>query len=160
MAIMFPIPEKYIIEHPFLTPEHYTLFPGEYQAIKCLFIPIEGAPVVLSTTYDKIVDELFPSEPCLNLYFTNNYHMTVSETLQFINGADNYIATHLYRMYSYKHNQHRMHLSIKGNAVLFGSYRKIQNSYVLNNYSVPYEIVEQSYRLYETGIKTKQIKMR
>jgi hypothetical protein len=49
-----------------------------------------------------------------------------------------------------------MHLSIKGNAFLFGTYRKIQDSYVLDNYSVPYEIVEQAYRLYETGTKTKQ----
>ena len=159
MVIMFPIPQKYLIEHPFLTPEHYTLFPGQYNSVKCLFVPVQGQPVILSDSYNNIIDEFFASESYLNLYFTNNYHMTISETLQFVNGANNYVATHLYRMYSYQYNQHRMHLSIKGNAFLFGTYRKIQDSYVLDNYSVPYEIVEQAYRLYETGTKTQQIKV-
>jgi hypothetical protein len=160
MVMMFPIPQKYIIEHPFLTPEHYSVLPDFPQKVKCLLLPFDGQPVVINENYDQIVSELFSSESSLNLFFSNNYHMVLSESIQFLNGYDNYIATHLFRMYSFIHNQEKIHLTIKGNALLFGTYRHHSHSYVLGNYSVPYEMVEQSYRLYETGIKTNQIKVR
>lgn len=160
MEVMFPIPQKYLIEHPFLTPEHYTLMPETLSKTKCLLIPLGSSPLVVHESYDSIIDQLFEDDSVVNLYFPNNYHMVLSESLQYSNNLDNYVATYLYRMYANSFHSHFANRSIKGNVLLFGTYRYIDHSYVLDNFSVPYELVEQAFRIYESGIKTHQIKMR
>lgn len=160
MDLVFPIPEKYLIDHPFLTPENYTLLPNLSSQIKSLFIPINNYPYIIFDNYKEITEFVFDKKNTITLYFTNNYHMVISESSQFSNDKENYVATNLFRMYSMYHNKNKIHLSIKGSVLLFGTYRYQDNSYILNNFSVPYEIVEQVYRLYEAGIKTSQIKVR
>ena len=159
MALMLPLPQKYVIKHPFLTPEHYSLLPNVYQPINSLLLPLSDPPVIVSNYYHEIIAQVFPNQSYLTLYLSDNYHMVISESLQSFADLNNYVATQLFRIDALKYNHDKKHLSIKGDALLFGTHSVIEESYVSGNYSIPYELVEQSYNLYETANKTKQIKM-
>jgi len=154
---MFPIPFKYRIDHPFLTPEHLNINPDHKPKNKCLFIPDDDEPVVVHANYSEIIDEVFPLQPVAKLYFPNNYHMCLNEHIQYLsNNFENYVATQLFRIYSMQHNKEKESLTIRGNVLLFGSYREINGEYFLDDFSVPFEIVEQVFRLYETATKIFQ----
>jgi hypothetical protein len=147
---------KYSINHPLITPEFFLPSTTANLKLKSLLIydDISISPDLIYDEYKSIIDYTF-SKACLPqpILIHPNYHMYVDDLAKLIPYPVNPVATQLYRLsllntYGIVSNQ-----TIHGNVALFGSIPTANGYPQLNNYSVPYELVEQVIRMYQNYVQ-------
>lgn len=151
----YVIPTKYLQYNPFTAPECYN--PTEdisHNKVRSLFISSDKSisPLILTDYSSVVLDTCFEDDEVKVLRCLNNYHIFYNPYLQWSVSSSNYIATMLVRNDQILLDGSLLTDSISGNVIIFGSINPITGVIDGNNYSVPYEIIEQASRIYETYI--------
>lgn len=138
------------------SPEYYSFLPSfskKYNPIvKSLFIPADPnlTPKVVTDTASKTLSSIFEEEKPYCLFFKDNFHMYISTIDQLLGKNTNYVATFIARQ---KYMQSTGYVGsdiICGNVILFGTLNLKTNKIDNKDYSVPYQIIEEIVKIYET----------
>lgn len=156
----YTIPNKYLQFNPFTCPEYYN-FSSDISSnkIKSLYISSDKdtPPLIIVDYYSSIIETIFKDVTPAFLNCLNNYRIYYNPYSQLLIDSSNYIATMLIRYDQILLNGLFLSDSISGDVVIFGSVNP-SNGYIDNrNYSVPYELIEQSARLYANYSNFKDI---
>lgn len=147
---------KYSLHHPLITPEFFLPSSSPTPKVKALLLydDISMSPDLIYDDYQSVLDYTF-SRACIPqpVVVHPNYHMYVDELAKLTTSPTNVIATQLYRLsllntYGIVSNQ-----TIHGPVALFGSLPAAQGYQQINDYSVPYELVEQVVRMYKNYVQ-------
>lgn len=155
------IPKKYQVVSPLTNPEAYS--PNNHHIsknkVRSLFIPydLNYEPLVITDYFDVIYDTLFHDIDSSVIHSFNNYHMYYDQIIQWSSFSPNFVATSILRNDFLSFNGDILTDCISGNVLIFGSLNPLTKVIDNNSYSVPYEIIEQTVRLYEI-YKNKQVK--
>ena len=149
----YTIPQKYLQYNPFTAPECYN--PTEdisQNKVRALFISSDKniSPLILTDYSSVILDTCFEDNEIRILNCLNNYHIFYEPYLQWSVSYSNYIATMLIRNDQIYLDGSLITDSISGNVIIFGSINPFTGVIDGKDYSVPYEIIEQASRVYET----------
>jgi len=149
----YVIPSKYTLYTPFTSPESYNpAFDISTNKIRSLFLSSDKdmAPLILTDYFHLIIQSVFEDDQPVKLSCLNNYHIYYDPYLQWSPYFSNYIATTLIRQDQITLNGSLLTDSICGTVLVFGSINPFTGIIDNKSYSVPYEIIEQSSRIYES----------
>jgi len=147
------IPKRYTLYTPFTSPELYNPSPDiSENKIRSLFLSSDKnlTPLILTDYFNLIIESVFEDTEPAKLSCLNNYHIYYDPYLQWSSRFSNYIATTLIRQDQIAINGSLLTDSISGSVVIFGSINPSTHLIDQKSYSVPYEIIEQSLRIYES----------
>jgi hypothetical protein len=146
---------KYINTHPYITPEGYQTHLYEPGVVRALYLSsdYQYSPFIITDTPYNILSSIFLGEQYDDVYPDIHYHACYALHAQSLISKPNYIATTLIRNSYLLSTGITVTDAIYGDVVLFGSFNHRDNRFDEGHYSIPYEIVEQAFRI--DNIKTK-----
>ena len=149
---MFKQIDKYSISHPLITPEFFIPELTSTHKVKSLAI-YDNKSLSPDILYDKpinAIDHVIGSNNFFNaLILHPNYHMYINDYPSVSNLPANLLATQLYRMSLLSSLGITSYRIIYGPVILFGSVSAYTKQNDGEDYSVPYELIEQVIRLYK-----------
>lgn len=150
MTIVHSI-DKYLTAHPYITPEGFTshLYPSG--VVRALYIPHQKQydPYIITDTAYNALLSVFPTLKVGSVYPDIHYHVCYAVDIQTLVVGQNFVATSLIRNSYLTTNGVPVADAIFGDVLIFGSYNHKQFKYDDGHYSIPYEIVEQVFRINE-----------
>lgn len=146
---------KYINTHPYITPEGYSTHLYDSGVVRALYIShdYEHSPFILTDKPESILSTIFLGEEYDSVYPDIHYHVCYNTTSQTKINKPNYTATTIIRNSYLLSTGITVTDAIYGDVVVFGSFNHKANRFDEGHYSIPYEIVEQVFRI--DAIKTK-----
>lgn len=146
---------KYINTHPYITPEGYSTHLYDPSVIRALYLSHDSTtiPFILTDTPEVILSTVFLNQTYDSVYPDLHYHVCYDLLSQTEITKPNYTATTLIRNSYLLSTGITVTDAIYGDVVIFGSFNHKDNRFDTGHYSVPYEIVEQVFRIHD--IKTK-----
>lgn len=130
---------RYDITHPVVNKESYI----DTDSVQAVYFSFQGDINIINNSPDDILDTYFPSDSTVYRLRLNPYaHFVISLASSFDEKLVNSNATKLYRIHSSSYNT-----VVYGDCVLFGSVDLLTYSSLNVHYSVPYEFLEQSFKL-------------
>lgn len=142
---------KYTLRHPAITPEHYSFNSRKTSTykIRALHIPVDARslpPQIIYTTPKDILTDTYGDTAYRCLHFDNWFHTYVSIFQGIVLYPTNIVATHLMRIHALMDTGDILPDSVYGDVVICGSAQHDDDPHDL---SVPYEIIEQVFHVYE-----------
>jgi hypothetical protein len=132
---------RYLISHPVLNKESYI----DTDSVQAIYFSLDNQITIINDTPDNIIDKYFPGDNTIYMLRLNPYaHYIISLASSLDEKLINHNATKLYRIHSSSYNT-----IVYGDCILFGSVDLLTYSSVDIHYSVPYEFIEQSYRIFK-----------
>lgn len=146
---------KYSILHPLITPEFFVSSLEETK-VKSLVVYTDPtkSPELLYDTSKSALSYVFESDSMIEVVRLHpNYHMYID--VRYIMNDDyvNIVATNLYRLSASSMFGKLSHNCIRGPVLLFSSISALTKQYDGNDYSIPYELLEQTLRLYSQYVE-------
>lgn len=146
------LPRRFQIKHPLLTPELYrasdSLTERKVRALH-IYQNIKRSPEVIHDTPDNILNDVFFKFPHRCFHFDNGFHMYASAMQGYYSLGENVLATYLMRLHYATTLGFYLPDTLYGDVCIFGSSRAYMSYQNNKDYSVPYEIVEQTIHLYD-----------
>lgn len=146
---------KYSVLHPLITPEFFVSHLDETK-VKSLAVYIDPtkSPELLYDTPKAALSYVFESDSMIEVVRLHpNYHMYIDVGYIMNDDYVNIIATNLYRLSACSMFGKLSHNSIRGPVLLFSSVSAMTKQYDGNDYSIPYELLEQTLRLYSQHVE-------
>ncbi len=142
---------KYTLTHPTLSPEAYSSHAYAPDFVRALYVPAlpSADPYIITEKPDNVLDLVFGSQDYSVLFPTLYYHVVYPLLHQLAAKSPNYIATMLIRAAYLAITGIAVVDAIYGDVVIFGSYNYKENDIDDSHYSVPYEVVEQVFRIHD-----------
>lgn len=145
---------RYSIVHPSVTPEAYILDRRDKRKnyIKGLYIPSNPSELIriIYAQPDYAIEEYVARKNKVErIPIHDFYHMYVDPHAYVDPYTINLVATRLYRQSFLTNIGLPSSEIVYGPALIYGSLPTSSYTSYLDNYSVPYELVEQVFRLYE-----------
>lgn len=142
---------KYLYTHPLISPEGFPSHLYSQDIIRALYIPSDRyvTPYVITDKPDDIISMIFSSQEYGTLYPDLYYHVCYSYLDQFKVTSPNYIATTLIRNAYAIATGKTVVDAIYGDVLIFGSFNYKEELFDESHHSVPYEVVEQIFRIHE-----------
>lgn len=141
---------RYTVQHPTITPEHYDFTPTKSTSrkIRALHIPVNAPtkPQIHYTSIRQLLDDTYGSYAYRCLHFDNWFHTYVSIFQGIVLYPTNIVATHLMRIHALMDTGETFPDSVYGDVIICGSAQSDDDPHDL---SVPYEIIEQVFHVYE-----------
>jgi hypothetical protein len=137
---------------PFIGPEYYPRTQSSPYIVKALFLPsdIQYEPQIITETPEEILSICFKEEKPRTVFTKTGFHMYISPTEQYIGRFANHVATALIRHeYLTKFGSTNPDV-VCGNVVIFGTINIPRRMIDGKDHSVPYHIVEEAIRIYDT----------
>lgn len=137
--------------HHTVNPEYFEIHKGiKPGKVKSMYLSCDASivPQIITETPSKILSSVFKEEKPICLFFKDGYHMYASPLEQYLGMYPNPIATFILRksnMVSFKQLSTDV---ICGNVVFFGTVNLKTQQLDNKDYSVPYQLVEESLRIY------------
>lgn len=149
---------RYSILHPLISPEYYDNLPINIAVVRSLVVYSDPthSPDLVYNTASEALRFVFDFQVEYNIVPVHtHYHMYLDDFARLKGLPENIIATRIYRhnvstLYGIKSKQ-----SVYGDVIFFGSLSYETKTKDGNDYSVPYELLEQSIRLHSYYAKFK-----
>lgn len=144
---------KYQSKNSLLTPELYKRYPSHQPSkqTKCLYISsnILERPRIFTDEPKQIIDALYSSLPLKCFTFKNGFHMYMHPLQGMCYMKENVIATTFLRLHALNDVGLLITDAVYGDVCLFGTKHVDGSEKSILDCSVPYEVSEQVFRLYE-----------
>lgn len=144
---------KYHSKNSLLTPELYKRHPSHdpSKQTKCLYISSNSLerPRIFTDEPKLIIDALYGSLPLKCFTFKNDFHMYMYPVQGLCHMNENVIATTFLRMHALNDVGLLITDAVYGDVCLFGTKRIEGSEKSILDCSVPYEVSEQVFRIYE-----------
>lgn len=141
---------QYTLRHPAITPEHYDFTPTKSSSnkIRALHIPVDThtKPQIHYTSPYQLLHDTYDDYSYRCLHFDNWFHTYVSIFQGIVLYPTNIVATHLMRIHALMDTGEALPDSVYGDVIICGSAQSDDDPHDL---SVPYEIIEQVFHVYE-----------
>jgi len=144
---------RFDIKHPQITPEKYILnkLDKRYDYLKGLYIPsnpVETPKIIYANPNDALEEYISYDSKLDVIPLHDRYHMYVDLLYYVDPNSINIIATKIYRL-AFANNIGRNSTEIiHGPVMIYGTSIDSLN-FKYKNCSVPYEVIEQAFRLYD-----------
>jgi len=144
---------KYAIRNRLLTPEHYKIYPTQNlkNQIKSLYISANTLerPRIFTDDPQNIIKALYSDVPLKCFTFKNGFHMYMYPIQGLWYMKENIIATTFLRMHALSDVGLLITDAVYGDVCLFGTGKIDSSEKSILDCSVPYEVSEQVFRIYE-----------
>lgn len=148
---------KYINTHPYISPEAFKTHLYEPGVVRALYIShqYKYSSYIVTDKPDNLLSSVFLGDSYDLLYPDIYYHVCYSVLTQSMTNKPNYVATTLIRNSYLTSTGVAVADAIYGDVLVFGSYNYEKRTFDDQHYSVPYEIVEQVFRIDATKTSTQ-----
>lgn len=144
---------KYTTRNSLLTPERYKRYPTQNlkNHIKSLYISsnLLERPRIFTDDPKNIINALYSDIPLKCFTFKNGFHMYMHPVQGLWHMQENVIATTLLRMHALNDVGLLITDAVYGDVCLFGTESLDSSENSILDCSVPYEVSEQVFRIYE-----------
>jgi hypothetical protein len=147
---------KYRVNNLQINPEYYPLSRFSFASQKTirslvLFEDVKISPLIYTDKISNILDEVIPKDSLHKIYLDQHFHMYSGIHAQEKSLPENITATKFLRHYLFTYYGFNSFETVFGPVVLCGSFNPSTLSRDGFDYSIPYEIVEQSLRMHEAN---------
>lgn len=135
-----------------LHPEYYKIYPHDINdTVKGLYISCNAlvTPHLVTDTLINLLNSIFKEEKPACVLFKKDFHMYLSPMEQYIGQHVNHVATSLLRLHFMQTYGQVQPEVVFGNAIIFGTKNLLINKPDGKDHSVPYQIIEQTLRIYD-----------
>lgn len=135
-----------------LHPEYYKIYPHDINdVVKGLYISCDTlvVPHLATDTPINLLNSIFKEDKPECVLFKKDFHMYVSPLEQYIGRYVNHVATALVRLHFMQTYGQVLPELVFGNVIIFGTKNLLINKPDGKDHSIPYEIVEETLRIYD-----------